>query len=98
MNDYYDELEKYKDIKEFADLKEEVKKLREYYHNCQFDKMQQHIQSLMLKYPFETLTWNSGHPVPPQTDEQLYLNAESFLHAKYQALLVKKGINLKKAR
>lgn len=30
MNDYSDELEKYKDIKEFADLKEEVKKLREY--------------------------------------------------------------------
>ena len=94
MNDYYDELEKYKDIKEFADLKEEVKKLREYYHNCQFDKMQQHIQSLMLKYPFETLTWNSCHPVPPQTSEQLYLGAESFLCSKFQTLLFEKGIKI----
>lgn len=46
MNDYLEILERYMDIKEFADLKEEIEKLREYYHTGQYDKMHQHIQSL----------------------------------------------------
>lgn len=55
--------------------------------------MQQHVQALMMKYPVETITWNSTHSNPPQTPEQLYQNAESFLHTKYQAVLLEKGMN-----
>ncbi len=57
-----------------------------------YDKMQQHIQSLMLKYPAETLAWNSTHPVPCQTPEQSYRSAEAFLQTRYQAMLLQKGI------
>lgn len=94
MNDYLEALERYKDIKEFADLKDEVKKLREYFHTGQYDKMQQHIQSLMQKYLLETIAWNSGHPFKPLTQEQVYLNAEAFLHTKFQALVAEKGLNI----
>ena len=92
MMDYLEELERYKDIKEIADLCDDVKKLRQYYYNGQYDKMQQHIQSLMLKYPAETLAWNSTHPVPCQTPEQSYRSAEAFLQTRYQALLPEKGL------
>lgn len=88
--DYLEVLEKYQDIKEISDLKDDVKKLREYYHSGQYDKMQQHIQSLMLKYLAETVVWNSSHTVAPQTPEQSYQNAEAFLCAKAQAMLLEK--------
>ena len=90
--DYLEELEQYKNIKEIADLCDDVKKLRNYYYNGQYDKMQQHIQALMLKYPAETFAWNSTHPVPCQTPEQSYRNAEAFLQTRYQTMLLQKGI------
>ncbi len=93
MSDYLEILEKYQDIKEISDLKDDVKKLREYYHSGQHDKMQQHIQSLMLKYLAETVVWNSSHTVAPQTPEQCYQNAEAFLYSKFQALMIAKGLN-----
>lgn len=92
MKDYLEELERFKDIKEIADLCDDIKKLHEYYYSEQYDKMQQHIQSLMLKYPAETLAWNSTHPVPCQTPEQSYRSAEAFLQTRYQAMLLQKGI------
>lgn len=92
--DYINALERYKDIKEIADLCEDIKKLREYYYGRQYDRMQQHIQSLMLKYPAETLAWNSSYTVVPQTSEQSYQNAEAFLNAKIQALMIEKGLKL----
>ena len=92
--DYLEELERYKDVKEIADLCDDAKKLRNYYYNGQYDKMQQHIQSLMLKYPAETLAWNSSYTVVPQTSEQSYQNAEAFLNAKIQALMIEKGLKL----
>ena len=92
MNDYLKILEQYKSIKEFDDLKNEVEKLREYYHTGQYEKMRQHIQFLVLKYPNDAAAWNCIHPVPPQTPEQRYLNTESFLQAKFQAILIEKGL------
>ena len=92
MKDYLEELERFKDIKEIADLCDDIKKLHEYYYCGQYDKMQQHIQSLMLKYPADTLVWNSTHPVPCQTPEQSYRSAEAFLQTRYQAMLLQKGI------
>lgn len=92
MSDYLEVLEKYQDIKEISDLKEDVKKLREYYHNGQHDKMQQHIQSLMVKYLAETVTWNSTHHTMPTTAQQSYLNAEAFLRLKGFSILLQNGI------
>lgn len=92
--EYLDSLERYKNIKEIADLYDDVKKLRNYYYNGQYGKMQQHIQSLMLKYPAETLTWNSSYTVAPQTPEQSYKNTVAFLFTKIQALAIEKGLKL----
>jgi hypothetical protein len=92
MNDYLDLLEQYKDFKEISDLVDEVKKLREYYHTQQYDRMQQHINDLTGKYLIETLTWNANHPSMPTTVQQAYLNAESFLRLKGISVLLQKGI------
>ena len=55
--------------------------------------MQQHIQSLMLKHLAETVVWNSSHTVASQPPEQSYQNAEAFLFAKNQVLVIEKGLN-----
>jgi len=94
MNDCLNTFEQYKDIKEIADLIDEVKKLREYYRTQQYDKMQQHINELMQKYLVETLTWNATHPSMPTTVQQAYLNAETFLRLKGISLLLEKGVKL----
>ena len=78
MNDYLNSLEPYKDNKEISDLIDEVKKLREYYYTQQYDKMQEHINKLMLKYLAETITWNAIHPIKPITQQESYINAEVF--------------------
>lgn len=92
MNDYLGFLEQYKDFKDISDLLDEIKKLREYYHTQQYDKMQQHINGLTGKYLIETLTWNTGHPSMPTTVQQAYLNAENFLRLKGISILLQKGI------
>ena len=94
MNDYLATFEKYKDVKEIADLIDEVKKLREYYYTQQYDAMQQHIHSLMTKYLFETVAWNSTHKTMPMTVQQSYINAETFLRLKGFSLLLEKGVKL----
>ena len=90
--DYLDALERYKDIKEIADLCDDVKKLREYYYGRQYDRMQQHIRSLMAKYLLETFAWNTTHQTMPMTAQQSYNNAEAFLRLKGLAILLQKGI------
>ena len=92
MSDYLNSLEPYKGIKEISDLIDEVKKLREYYFTRQYDKMQEHINKLMLKYPVETITWNTVNRVIPTTYQQSYLNAETFLRTKRYSLLLKNGV------
>ena len=72
MNDNLNFLEPYKDNKEISDLIDEVKKLREYYYTQQYDKMQEHINKLMLKYLAETITWNAIHPIKPITHQESY--------------------------
>ena len=94
MNDYLTTFEQHKDIKEIADLIDEVRKLREYYCTQQFDRMQQHINELTGKYFVETITWNATHPAMPITVQQAYLNAETFLRLKGISILLQKGIKL----
>ncbi len=94
MSDYMNSLEPYKGIKEISDLIDEVKKLREYYHTRQYDKMQEHINKLTGKYFVETFTWNTSHRTMPITPQQAYVNAESFLRAKGFSLLLKNGVKL----
>ena len=94
MTDYLTTFERYTDIKEIADLIDEVKKLRLYYGTQQYDAMQQHIQSLMAKYLLETLAWNTTHQIMPMTAQQSYLNAETFLRLKGISVLLQKGIKI----
>ena len=94
MNDYLTTFEQHKDVKEIADLIDEVKKLRIYYRTQQYDRMQQHINELTGKYLIETLTWNASHPSMPTTVQQAYLNSENFLQLKGISVLLQKGIKM----
>ena len=91
--DYITALQQYKDDKEFADLIDEICKLRNYYNTQQYDAMQSHINALTIKYFAETQLWNSTHPEMPITPQQSYLNAEAFLKSKGASLLMEKGLN-----
>ena len=88
--------EKYKSVKEIADLIDDINKLREYYYSKQYDKMHEHIKKLTYKYAVESLEWNAVHTKMPTSDEQSYINAEQFLHAKGIDILFKHGIELMK--
>ena len=92
MNDYLTTFEQHKDIKDIADLIDDVRKLQEYYCTQQYDRMQQHINKLTSKYLVETLTWNATHPTMPITVQQAYMNAETFLRLKGISILLQKGI------
>ena len=94
MNDYLTVFEQYKDIKEIADLSEEVKRLREYFGNGQYDRMIQHINSLTVKYAVETIMWNAANRTMPASFQQSYINAESFLRLKGYSVLLEKGIKV----
>ena len=90
MNDYLEIYEKFKDVKEIFDLCDDVQKLREYYRTRQFQKMQEHIRALTIKYSLETLVWNTVNTQPPLTCEQAYINAENFLCRQGAKLVVEK--------
>ena len=90
MNDYLDVLDMFKDAKEIFDLCDDVQKLREYYRTGQFQKMQEHIRSLTVKYSLETLVWNTVNTQAPLTYEQAYINAENFLRGQGAKLVVEK--------
>ena len=92
MNDYLTTFEQYKDVKEIADLIDEVRKLRMYYSTQQYDSMYRHIQALTAKYLVETLAWNTTHQTMPTTAQQSYINAETFLRLKGISVLLQKGI------
>ena len=85
--------EKFKDVKEVKDYIDDVILLRRYYASQQFDKMQEHIQKLMIKYAFETLVWNTLNTSQPTTVEQSYINAENFLQVQGAKIIAKEVKN-----
>lgn len=91
MNDYLILFDEYKSIKEMADLIEEVKELRRYYYTHQYTEMQEHIRKITYKYPIETIAWNTIHPYTPETAQQAYTSAETFLRCKGFFILIKNG-------
>lgn len=96
MDDYFKELEKYKDIKDIKDIIDEINKLNELYSSNRHEEMLEHIQSLMIKYLADTIRWNSVNKEMPQTIEQQYINANNFLRAQSAKILIEKGIKLSK--
>lgn len=90
MNDYLVVFDKFKDVKEIFDLCDDVQKLREYYRARQFQKMQEHIRALTIKYSLETLVWNAVNTQPPLTYEQAYINAEAFLRGQGAKIITEK--------
>lgn len=96
MQDYLKELEKYKDIKDIADLIQETNKLRELYQNSQFSKMLLHIDFLTNKYVIETMIWNIVNPCVPKNYYQAYISAENFMKSVCVKMLAEKGIKFSK--
>lgn len=88
--DYLNIYEKFKNVKEVKDYINDVIRLRQYYASQQFDKMQEHIQKLMIKYAFETIAWNTTRPYQPTTIQQSYINAENFLQMQGAKIIAEK--------
>lgn len=96
MNDYLLIYEKFKDTKDISEYIDEVQNLRYYYKSWQFQKMQEHIGSLMTKYALETFMWNSINREFPTTYEQSYFSAENFMRVQGAKLIVEKVYDFKK--
>ena len=94
MIDYLEVLKRYKDVKDVFDLVDDVQKLRFYYSTQQYETMMRHISNLVAKYPIDAGFWNLFHPNMPNTYEEAYASAETFLRGKGFAMLLKKGYDL----
>lgn len=90
MKDYLELYKRFNDIKDIKDLIDEVNELRHYYSTRQFDRMQEHIKRLMIKYGVETAVWNTFNCCMPTTYQQAYINAENFLQAVGAKLIIEK--------
>ena len=88
-------LEKISDIREITELIEEVKTLRKYFYSNEYDKMQEHIHKIMIKYFEETLCWNAVNTEQPKTFDQAYINAEIFLLKQGLDIISKKVFDYK---
>ena len=89
MKDYLQIYEKFKDTKEVKDYLDDVTALRYYFQTQQYSLMQEHIYKLTLKYPVDTIVWNTANRNIPQTLEQAYVNAESFLQVQGAKLIAR---------
>lgn len=89
MKSYLEIYEKFKEVKDIADLVEDAGKLRYYYGTGQFQEMLKHIESLTKKYFIDTAIWNSVNRNMPATYEQSYINAENFLSALGAKIIIK---------
>lgn len=94
MQDFLNDLEKYKDIKEILDIINEVQELRHYYYNHMDEDMIRHVHSIMQKYYIETALWNTIFPIQPTTRDEYFIGAENFLNAKSASILIKRGIKI----
>lgn len=92
MNDFLNDFERYKDVKEILDLINEVRQLRWFYGNKLFEEMLRHINKLTEKYSQETALWNSVNNQMPMTYQEHYENAELFLKAKGEQIILMKVI------
>ena len=90
MNKYMQEFEKYKEIKDIKDIIDEALKLDELYNAKKYNEMLNHINNLTNKYIVETMVWNSVNKTMPQTIEQQYVNAHTFLKAQGFKILIEK--------
>lgn len=88
-------LENFSDIREITELIEEVKSLRKYFYSNEYDKMQEHIHKLMIKYFEESICWNTVNTEQPKTFDQAYINAEFFLLKQGLDIISKKVFNYK---
>ena len=96
MADYLQVYEKFKHVKEIGDYISDVITLRNHFQKQEFVAMQEHIHKLTVKYPAETMLWNTFNPYRPTSFEQAYINAENFmkfLGAKIIAKTVKDYAN-----
>ena len=94
MIDYLEVLKRYKDVKDVFDLVDDVQKLRFYYSTQQYETMMRHISNIVAKYPIDAGFWNLFHPNMPNTYEEAYASAETFLRGKGFVMLLKKGYDL----
>ena len=92
MHDYLIAFEKYRYIKEIAEIIDDVNELRNLYNSQQYDAMKHHIIHLTKKYPMDTILWNSTHPSQPLSEQQWYINAEVFMRLEGVSTLMKHGI------
>lgn len=88
-------LEKFSDIREITELIEEVKTLRKYFYSNEYDKMQEHIHKLMIKYFEESICWNTVNTEQPKTIDQTCINTEFFLFKQGLTIISKKVFDYK---
>lgn len=69
------------DAKELKDIHNYMQELDLYYKNNMNDKVKQLVTEIMLKYPNETISWNSCNINMPKNDNEYYINAMNFLKA-----------------
>lgn len=93
MSDFWNKLEKFKEIKDVSDVMDEIVQLRHLYSTRQYQEMMRHIADLQRKHFFDAMLWNAFSPLTPTTFHEMYLNADNFLQAVCAKLIVNRNSN-----
>ncbi len=89
MQDFLEIYKKFDGIKELKDCIDEINNLRDYYYAKQFEAMARYINEITCKYPDDAGVWNTINPIPPETYDQAYINAENFLRTRGAVIIAK---------
>ena len=83
------------DAKEIKDIHNYMQELDLYYKNNMFDKVNELVTVIMLKYHNETVSWNSYNTNMPKNNHEYYINAMNFLNALAEEKKNEKLFNFK---
>lgn len=80
-------------MKEIADIKNDYAKTNERLRNQKWDELQKHIQSILVKYPSETMIYNMAHTNPPKSLQENGQNCLDFLKSLLTGKIMEDSID-----
>lgn len=68
-------------MKEISDIEKDYKTIERLLQEQRWEELQNHLQSILVKYPVETMMHNISNPIPPRSLQENAVNCQHFLKA-----------------
>lgn len=68
-------------MKEISEIEKDNKTIERLLQEQHWEELQNHLQSILIKYPVETMMHNISNPIPPSNLQENAINCQQFLNA-----------------